>query len=254
MFDPRGPTFFELAVQALSSTRRGYDLLAPKFDHTPFRTPDPFFQRFLEVWQEFEQPTEVDVALDICCGTGAAIEHLHPICRHDFLGVDFSTGMLRQARRNLEGFAGRPRLSLVQADFRSLPFRENIDLAVCFGALGHVLRREEASFIAQVFRVLKPGGRFAFVTHRMPSLISPIRWAAHGFNTAMKIRNLLIQPPFIMYYLTFLWPDIGPKLRDAGFVVRHHPLLAETETPFYYLVVAEKPADAWGHARARLTH
>jgi hypothetical protein len=40
MFTAQGPTFRELAVQALSSVERGYDLLAPKFDHTPFRTPD----------------------------------------------------------------------------------------------------------------------------------------------------------------------------------------------------------------------
>ena len=30
----------ELAVQALSSVEGGYDLLAPKFDYTPFRTCD----------------------------------------------------------------------------------------------------------------------------------------------------------------------------------------------------------------------
>jgi hypothetical protein len=40
MFYPQGPTLRELAVQALSSTERGYDLLAPKFDYTPFRTPE----------------------------------------------------------------------------------------------------------------------------------------------------------------------------------------------------------------------
>jgi len=40
MFHPAGPTFWELAEQCLSSTERGYDLLAPKFDFTPFRTPD----------------------------------------------------------------------------------------------------------------------------------------------------------------------------------------------------------------------
>lgn len=40
MFTKQGPTVRELAVQALSSTERGYDLLAPKFDHTPYRTPD----------------------------------------------------------------------------------------------------------------------------------------------------------------------------------------------------------------------
>ena len=40
MFSPGGPSARELARQALSSVEGGYDLLAPKFDHTPFRTPD----------------------------------------------------------------------------------------------------------------------------------------------------------------------------------------------------------------------
>ena len=39
MFSPQGPSLRELAIQALSSVEDGYDLLAPKFDHTPFRTP-----------------------------------------------------------------------------------------------------------------------------------------------------------------------------------------------------------------------
>ena len=47
MFHPQGPTLRELAVQALSSVPRGYDLLAPKFDYTPFRTPDPVLRRRL---------------------------------------------------------------------------------------------------------------------------------------------------------------------------------------------------------------
>jgi hypothetical protein len=46
MFHPQGPTFFELARQALSSTERGYDLLAEKFDYTPFRTDDIFLRAF----------------------------------------------------------------------------------------------------------------------------------------------------------------------------------------------------------------
>src|SRR2546430_8673021 len=45
VFHPKGPTLRELAVQALSSTERGYDLLAPKFDCTPFRTPDAILRR-----------------------------------------------------------------------------------------------------------------------------------------------------------------------------------------------------------------
>jgi hypothetical protein len=39
VFSPGGPSVRELAVQALSSVEGGYDLLAPKFGCTPFRTP-----------------------------------------------------------------------------------------------------------------------------------------------------------------------------------------------------------------------
>jgi hypothetical protein len=56
MFHPQGPTFWELARQVLSSTERGYDLLAPKFDFTPFRTPE----EILDGNDQGPRPTEVD--------------------------------------------------------------------------------------------------------------------------------------------------------------------------------------------------
>src|SRR5690606_27293512 len=68
MFHPGGPTFRELMRQALSSTDEGYDLLAPKFDKTPFRTPDAL----LEAMVPHFGAAPVRTALDVCCGTGAA--------------------------------------------------------------------------------------------------------------------------------------------------------------------------------------
>src|ERR687888_2326849 len=49
-----GPTFFELAKQVLSSTERGYDLLAPKFDLTSFRTPDWLIESVLARFGEVD--------------------------------------------------------------------------------------------------------------------------------------------------------------------------------------------------------
>ena len=74
MFHPEGPTFVELMRQALVSTERGYDLIAPKFDYTPFRTPDPVLAAMMTIIAK-EQP--LASALDVCCGTGAAMRDRH---------------------------------------------------------------------------------------------------------------------------------------------------------------------------------
>src|SRR5437016_914208 len=64
MFHPKGPSFLELARQALSSTERGYDLLAPKFEYTPFRTPDVILD---QVGAYLKATAPFGAALDICC-------------------------------------------------------------------------------------------------------------------------------------------------------------------------------------------
>src|SRR5437764_10956724 len=97
MFHPRGPSFFELAVQALSSTERGYDLLAPKFDFTPFRTPDCVLQA---ARSHLERLGPWRAGLDICCGTGAGVQLLRPLCHERVVGLDFSRGMLDVCREN----------------------------------------------------------------------------------------------------------------------------------------------------------
>ncbi|MYS53678.1 methyltransferase domain-containing protein, partial [Streptomyces sp. SID6013] len=137
MFSPGGPTLRELAVQALSSVERGYDLLAPKFDHTPYRTPD----RVLDaVARALEPMGPFPAGLDLCCGTGAGVGVLARVCRESVTGVDFSAGMLDVARRRVP--PPGPAVSWVRADARALPFGPAFDLVVSFGAFGHFLPRE----------------------------------------------------------------------------------------------------------------
>lgn len=216
MFHPHGPTFWELARQALSSTERGYDLLAPKFDFTPFRTPDVVLETTAACLGE---PGSIASALDVCCGTGAAMRALRPLCRERVVGIDMSQGMLDVARLHLADAPGEARLELVRGDVLDMPFAGEFELAVCFGALGHILRRDEPQFVGQVHKALRPGGRFAFLTSHMPPLLSRRYWLARAFNGAMRVRNLLIRPPFIMYYLTFLLPQCQMLLEQQGFDV-----------------------------------
>ena len=86
----------ELARQALSSVEGGYDLLAPKFDHTPFRTPDGMLDATAGALRPLGP---FGPGLDVCCGTGAGMRVLRSVCLGQIAGVDFSAGMLAQARR-----------------------------------------------------------------------------------------------------------------------------------------------------------
>jgi len=194
MFHPQGPSFWELVAQALSATARGYDLLAPKFEYTPYRTPDAILAPSME---RLRQTGPIDTALDICCGTGAAVRLLRPLCRQYVVGIDFSRGMLQVAHKAVLQSPGTASIELVRGDVRDMPFAAAFDVAVCFGALGHIQKREQVQFITAVSQVLKPGGRFVFVTSEIPSWRSARYWRSRGFNAAMHVRNFLLSPPFV---------------------------------------------------------
>lgn len=238
MFDEDGPTLRELLTQALSSTREGYDLLAPKFDKTPFRTPDAILEGTLA------GVGEVDAALDLCCGTGAALSALLPRTRVRLVGVDASSGMLEVAKAALGAAAQgeRPRVELVHADVFETSFVEEFDLVTCFGAFGHIAQEAEPRLVSLIRRALKPGGRFVFVTAEHPSPLDPRALVARSFNLAMRVRNAFLSPPFVMYYLTFLLPEAARLLRWEGFSVEVAP--ASFPQPFdkLRLVVATRPA------------
>src|SRR5207253_11522863 len=119
IFHPNGPTYWELAKQALSSTERGYDLLAPKFDYTPFRTPDVILDR---VGEYLKTIGPFAAGLDICCGTGAATRMLRPICTERVVGLDVSAGMLAEAKKRTADAPGSTALQFVRADALRMPF------------------------------------------------------------------------------------------------------------------------------------
>ncbi|MFF4703104.1 class I SAM-dependent methyltransferase [Streptomyces sp. NPDC001288] len=214
MFSPDGPSLRELTVQALSSVERGYDLLAPKFDHTPFRTSDPILESVAKALVPLGPFTD---GLDLCCGTGAGLDVLAQVCGNSVTGVDFSAGMLDVARR-LPPPDG-PDVRWVRADARALPFGPAFDLVVSFGAFGHFLPRELPGLFRQVHSVLRPDGAFAFPVPAPPRPSGPGFWALLGFDAVMRVRNALWRPPFVMYYRAFRLSTVLRELERAGFAV-----------------------------------
>jgi SAM-dependent methyltransferase len=235
VFSPQGPSLRELAVQALSSVEGGYDLLAPKFDHTPFRTSDSVLDATADALCPLGP---FGRGLDVCCGTGAGMQVLRSLCQGPVMGVDFSAGMLAQAR------SAYPDARWMRADVRALPFAEAFDLAVSFGALGHFRPAERPALFAGVHRALRPGGVFAFPVGAPLPATSGWYWALLGFDLAMRARNAIWRPPFVMYYGTCPLHAVRSDLTASGFTVTTVPLTALGErkdgSPQCRLVLARK--------------
>jgi ubiquinone/menaquinone biosynthesis C-methylase UbiE len=241
VYHPEGPTFLELMRQALASTERGYDLIAPKFDYTPFRTPDPVLEAMARaIALGTPQGGSVRAALDVCCGTGAAMSHLRALCTERVVGLDFSQGMLDEARRRVTSAPGDAAVELVRGDALALPFDAEFDVVTCVGAFGHIVPEDEDRFVAGIGRALRRGGRFVFATTEMPPLTSPTWWMLRTFNGVMRVRNALLHPQFIMYYLTFLWPKVRTRLERHGFRVEGLRGLCPAPYQHAVIVVATK--------------
>lgn len=93
--------------------------------------------------------------VDLCCATGS---HLLEIAGsvERAIGIDFSERYLAEAARQAAANAGH--VSFVQADARRIPLATaSIDFLYCFSSLYAI--PDAAAVVAEVGRLLKPGGR-----------------------------------------------------------------------------------------------
>lgn len=131
--------------------REGYDLWAETYDETPNAVVAMDARYTLDVLA----PKPGERILDAGCGTG---RHLGPLlrARSNPVGVDFSRGMLKIARRNY------PDVPLALADLQqSLPFEnERFDAVLC-ALIGEHLN-ELPFALREMHRVLRANGRLVF--------------------------------------------------------------------------------------------
>lgn len=109
-----------------------------------------------------EQFTPADRrVLDIGCGTGRfATRVLHEFPEVCLWGLDLSSKMLEHA--SARGLPLNGRFSLVRGDSGRLPFRDStFDVVTCSHSFHHY--PDQAGAVAEMFRVLRPGGRLMLV-------------------------------------------------------------------------------------------
>src|SRR6266511_1653441 len=94
--------------------------------------------------------------LEIGCGTGHWLDFVHALSRIHLTGLDFSAGMLAQARSRLPG------IPLVQGTAERLPWQaQSFDRLFCINAFHHF--PDKVAFLAEARRILRPAGMILIV-------------------------------------------------------------------------------------------
>jgi SAM-dependent methyltransferase len=143
--------------------------------------------------------------LDVGCNVGSFLAHCRAVYPEMRLaGVEINTAALEAARRDLPG------AELHQAGAEALPFADEVfDCVTCVEVLEHIPADVRAGALAQMRRVLRPGGRLV------------LRTPHAGAFAFLDAANLRLRFPGAHRRL------VGRGLRDPGYgpsreIVWHH--------------------------------
>lgn len=139
--------------------------------------------------------------LDLCCGTGDLTKIIKNYYPKAFVtGLDFSDKMIEIAKNKVLN------AKFIQADATNLPFPDNTFDAVTMGfGLRNIQNAEKA--IEEIYRVLRPNGRFLHLDFGEKNFLSKIY-----DKTILSIIGLFTDNTFAYKYLinskkTFLTPN-----------------------------------------------
>jgi SAM-dependent methyltransferase len=144
--------------------------------------------------------SDLGFVAELCCGRGEAFQLLRDRVELG-VGVDVSQSMLEAARREL------PQLVFLQADATRLPLGDGqFDAVLILGGIHHVNDRRK--LFSEVFRILKPGGRFCW------------REPVSDFLPWRALRSLIYRLSPTLDHETerpLLYGETVPPLEEAGF-------------------------------------
>lgn len=196
-------------------------------------------QALLEIANRYKNGTFLEAG----SGTGFWLNLLHQVT-DKLLGLDYSMGMIRQAKGQYAP------LELARGSAVQLPYRDNaFDLLYSVDAIHHF--GDHRAFIAEAFRILKPGGAFVTIGHdphngttnwyiydyfdgvydtdlrRYPAGKAMLKWMAEdGFRdisvqTVEHIRNIhvgesVLRDPFLKQNATSQLALVSREVYDEG--------------------------------------
>ncbi|MDR7896881.1 methyltransferase domain-containing protein [Thermosynechococcus sp. JY1334] len=152
-------------------------------------------------WQDLDLPRSA-VVLDLCCAHGIVTQALTQAF-DQVTGLDASPKAIARARQRV------PQATYVEAFAEKMPFADaTFDLVHTSMALHEMTAEQLRAIVAEVWRVLKPGGWFALIDFHRPQV--PLFW-----------------PGMALFFWLFetetawqlLQTDLAEQLRLQGFTV-----------------------------------
>ena len=189
------------ASQLFAGIARNYEWPAQVFSFFQYRRWRSYLVSRLDL-------TSHQTALDICTGPGGVAASVSKRYRCYVVGLDLSPEMLAQAQTNasLSGLDIR----LAQGRAESLPFKDNSFDTVIFTFLLRYVDDIDGT-VAEMARVLRPGGMLASLEFFTPSGLFFPPWLFHT-RVVMPIGTALISPGWRSVG-TFLGPNISDFYR-----------------------------------------
>ncbi|RCW45768.1 phosphatidylethanolamine N-methyltransferase /phosphatidyl-N-methylethanolamine N-methyltransferase [Halopolyspora algeriensis] len=184
---------------ATTRARHHYDAYAPRYD-----SETSFYERaMLDDGRSWACSQARGETLEVAVGTGRNLGYYPPGVH--LTGIDLSPGMLALARARAD--ESELSVDLVEGDAQDLPFADAVfDTVLCTLGLSSI--PDDRAAVAQMHRVLRPGGHLILLGH-VASPHRPVRAAQHLLERLSARRGVQ----------DFQTRRVTPLVRDTGFTI-----------------------------------
>lgn len=200
------------------STAQKYDRASMRYDRMEGIIENHFFRRF----RHLAVSLAVGKVLEVGVGTGKNLSHYRSGV--ELTAIDFSPGMLRRAGEKKEQL-GMQGVELKEMDIERLSFADNTFDSV-ISTFVFCTVPDPVKGLAEVYRVLKPGGRAVFLEHMRSKnpLVNPFLYLMNIFSRIVLGTSMV--------------RETQKNIEDSGLIILHvrHLLL-----DIVRLIITEKP-------------
>ncbi len=215
-------------ASAAGEVQQLFDTIAPSYDRLnhllSFGLDRLWWRRTARVFRAVLARPEARV-LDICCGTGdqtGALLRRRPEHGEPVIGLDFSPQMLARARTKYPS----DRVRWMEGDAMHLPFPDaSLDLVTA--AFGFRNLANYAAGLAEIARVLRPGGQIGILEANQPTGLRALLYNSYFHRILPVIGGLLSGQRAAYRYLPASVarfprpPQMLEMLAAAGFADAH---------------------------------